>query len=365
MKPFLKFFILLPAFSVFISCEKEPEKPNGNDDINFSGKGIYVLNEGLFNMNNSTITWYDFETEQASTDWFEIQNGRKLGDTGNDLKIYGSKVYIVVSGSSQVEVLDADSGNSLARIPFFDGEKPRQPRNVAFLHDKAFVCSFDGTVAVIDTATLEIEKFINAGRNPDGITTANNKIYVANSGGLDFPDYDNTVSVIDFESMEEIKKITVGSNPYTMEADDRGFVYLISRGNYDDEKMQLQIIDSESDELVHTFTGFQALSFTLSEDRAYVYHFDFMGSSGSNILVLDLESREVLSENFISDGTEIETVYGIMADPFTGNVYIADARGFSSTGRVYFFDSSGQKKYSFSAGLNPGAMGVYYTQSEK
>lgn len=363
MKPFLKLFFLLPVFLVLFSCEKEPEKPDGNDDISFSGKGIYILNEGLFNMNNSTITWYDFETEQANTDWFEIQNGRKLGDTGNDLKIYGSKLYVVVSGSSQVEVLDANSGSSIVQIPFFDGEKPRQPRNVAFLHDKAFVCSFDGTVAVIDTATLEIEKYINAGRNPDGITSANNKIYVANSGGLDFPDYDNTVSVIDFTSMEEIKKITVGSNPYTMETDSRGFVYVISRGNYDDEKMYLQVIDSETDELVHTFTDFQALSFSLNEDRAYVYHFDFMGGSGSSILVLDLESREVLSESFISDGTEIETVYGIKADSFTGNVYIADARGFSATGKVYCFDSEGRKKYSFSAGLNPGKMAVYYTQN--
>jgi len=364
MSSFLKLLLLvLPVFWFFSSCEKEPEKPNGNDDIGFSGKGIYVLNEGLFHMNNSTLTWYDFESEQAVTDLFEIQNGRRLGDTGNDLKIYGSKMYIVVSGSSQVEVLDAATGKSLKQIPFFDDGKPRQPRNVAFLNGKAFVCSFDGTVAVIDTTSLEIETFIPAGRNPDGITTANNKIYVSNSGGLDFPDYDNTVSVIDFESLKEIKRITVGSNPYTMDSDENGFVYVISRGNYNDEKMRLQVIDSHTDELVHTFTEFQALNFTLGRKTAYVYHFDYFGGIGSSLLTIDLDTREILSENFISDGTEIQTVYGIFADPLTENIFVADAKGFTSTGRIYCFDSEGRKKYSFPTGLNPGAMGVYYTQN--
>jgi YVTN family beta-propeller protein len=365
MKSFLKLFIFLPVFVLLISCEKEPEAPGNNDDITLSGKGIYVLNEGLFQMNNSTLTWYDFETEQAVTDWFEIRNDRKLGDTGNDLKIYGNKVYVVMSGSSQLEVINAATGNTLMQIPFFDGEIPRQPRSVAFLHNKAFVCSFDGTVAVIDTTSLQIEKYITVGRNPDGITTANNKIYVANSGGLDFPNYDNTVSVINFDTMEETKKITVGSNLYTMETDENGNVYVISRGNYDDEGMFLHIIDSQSDELIHTFTDFQAMNFTLSENLAYVYHIDWMSGGITSIMTIDLQTREIVSENFINDGTEIESIYGIYVDKTTGDVFISDAKGFTSTGMVNCFDSNGNKKYSFPTGLNPGAMGVYYTQSEK
>jgi YVTN family beta-propeller protein len=364
MKSFLKLFFLMPVIALFISCEKDPEAPD-NNDINLSGKGIYVLNEGLFSMNNSTLTWYDFESGQDVTDWFEIQNERKLGDTGNDLKIYGGKLYVVMSGSSQVEVLNAANGKSLMQIPFFEGEVPRQPRSVAFLHNKAFVCSFDGTVAVIDTTSLQVEKYITVGRNPDGITTANNKIYVANSGGLDFPNYDNTVSVISFDTMEETKQITVGSNPYTLETDENGLVYVISRGNYDDEGMFLHIIDSQSDELIHTFSEFQAMNFTLGESHAYVYHIDWMSGGVTSILVVDLETRGVVSENFITDGTEIESIYGIYADKTTGDVFIADAKGFVSTGRVYCFDSDGKIKYSFPTGLNPGAMGVYYTQSGK
>jgi YVTN family beta-propeller protein len=357
----LKSLTIILFLLTLSSCEKDPTAPPANGTREVSGKGLVILNEGLFNMNNASLTWYDFESESAHTDWFEMENDRKLGDTGNDLGVYGGKIYVVVNVSSQVEVLDAYTGKSIRQIPFFDGEKPRQPRNIAFLRDKAFVCSFDGTVAVIDTTSLTIEKFIQVGRNPDGITTENNKIYVSNSGGLDFPNYDNTVSVIDFNTLEEIKKINVGTNPYTLQGDGNGFVYLISRGNYADEKMHLQIIDTSTDELVHTFTQFQALNFTLGKGMAYVYYHDFMGGNGSSIMGIDLQTREIISENFIRDGTVLESIYGIFADTLSGNVFITDARRFTLRGNVYCFNEDGEKLFSFQAGLNPSSMGMVYT----
>jgi YVTN family beta-propeller protein len=353
------FFIL-----TLTSCEKDPTAPPANGTRKVSSKGLVVLNEGLFNMNNATLTWYDFKNETAHTDWFEMENNRKLGDTGNDLGVYGGKIYIVVNVSSQVEVLDAHTGKSIRQIPLFDGTKPRQPRNIAFLQNKAFVCSFDGTVAVIDTVSLTIEKYIRVGRNPDGITTQNNKIYVSNSGGLDFPNYDNTVSVIDFETMEEIKKIVVGTNPYTLQGDGNGFVYLISRGNYADEKMHLQIIDTKTDALVHTYTDFQALNFSIGKGIVYVYYYDFMGGTGSNLMRIDLHTREIIAENFISDGTVLQSIYGIYADTLSENVFITDAKGFTSRGQVYSFNKDGEKLYSFQAGLNPSSMGMVYKTTE-
>ena len=96
-----------------------------------------------------------------------------------------------------------------------DNGSSRQPRSIAFDKDKAYVCSFDGTVARIDTTSLEIEAIITAGRNPDDICVQNNKLYVSNSGSLDYsgPGVDNTVSVIDITTFKETKKIEVGPNP--------------------------------------------------------------------------------------------------------------------------------------------------------
>ncbi len=62
----------------------------------------------------------------------------------------------------------------------------KQPRYAAAYGGKVYVTSYDDTVTRIDTATLAIDGSVKVGRDPDGICINNNKIYVANSGGLDF-----------------------------------------------------------------------------------------------------------------------------------------------------------------------------------
>lgn len=117
---------------------------------------------------------------------FEKINKRGLGDTANDMKRYGNQLWIVVNGSSQVEIINLATGKSLKQIPLINNGKNRSPRYVTFLERKAYVCCFDGTIAQIDTASLEVEDYLTCGRNPDGVGAVNGKLYVSNSGGLDF-----------------------------------------------------------------------------------------------------------------------------------------------------------------------------------
>ncbi len=320
---------------------------------------MYVLNEGLFNLNNSSLAKYSFNDGALSTSYFSSINKRGLGDTANDMQLYGSKLYIVVNVSSDIEVVDFATGKSLKQIPVVDDNAiSRQPRYIAFAKGYAYVCSFDGTVEKIDTLSLTVDDVVKVGRNPDGICTANSKLYVSNSGGLDTQGVgvDNTVSVIDLESFKEIKKITVGPNPGKIIASENGNVYVVTRGkDISTGDYHLVSIDSTTDEVVKTFDE-KVLNFTLLGDIAYIYQYNY-STSTSSIKMFNLKTGTTVRDNFITDGTVVTTPYAISVNPYSGNVYIADAYNYETNGDVLCFDVQGTLQFRIkNIGLNPNTI---------
>ncbi len=349
---FLKVSILwglvLPLLAV--SCHRPGPEPEPEPQPDAYANGMYILNEGLFQMNNSTLSYYDFTTGKLTENIFLDVNHRGLGDVGNDLKCYGSKLYIVVNNSNIVEVVDVKTVQSLKTINL----SGKQPRQVAFLDDKAYISCFDGDVVRIDTASLEVEATVHTGPNPDGICACNGKLYVCNSGGLSNPNYGNTVSVVDPATFTVVKDITVAVNPTRVKGYSDRYVYVVSNGNYGDVPYTFQKIDCQTDEIVKNY-NLEVLNFDVHQNLAYVYSYNY-STMTSWIKVLDLETDEIVKEQFISDGTQLKTPYGIKVNPLNGDVYITDAGTFTTNGDVYCFDKDGKKKFSFEAGLNPSAM---------
>lgn len=321
--------------------------------------GLYVLNEGLFNLNNSTLARYSYRDGSLSTNYFSSINKRGLGDTANDMQLYGSKLYIVVNVSSDVEVVDFPTGKSLKQIPLLaDNGSSRQPRYIAFAKGYAYVCSFDGTVAKIDTVSLKVEDIVKVGRNPDGICSANGKLYVSNSGGLDMGGVgvDHTVSVIDLSTFKELKRITVGPDPGKIVASEDGNVYVVTRGeNINKGDYHLVAINTTTDEVEKTYDE-KVLNFALCDNIAYMYQYDYATSS-SSIKVFNLKTGTTVRDKFITDGTVVKTPYAISVNPYTGNVYIADAFDYMTSGDLLCFNPQGVLQFRIkNIGLNPNTI---------
>lgn len=340
----LTFTLLLVILS---ACDKpEPPAPTPVAPEEAAANGIYVLCEGVWQMNNSTLAFYDFAQGDFNADIFLSTNGRGLGDTGSDLQLYGSKLYCVVNISETVEVMNR-SARSIKQISL----SGKQPRKIAFYQGFAYVSCYSGDIIKIDTATLEIVATQQAGSNPDGLCVANGKLYVANSGGLNYPNYGNTVSVFDLATFTPAATITVGLNPTRIAADAYGDVYLVCNGNYGSVPASFLRINSQTDEVAHTF-DFPATNFAISGNLAYLYYYDY-STQHSAIKVLDLASETIINDNFISDGTIIQTPYAIAVNPANGDVYISDVYQYTTNGDVYCFASDGRKKFQFEVGVNP------------
>ena len=82
-------FLLL----VLIGCKPKKNTPIVPDSTSLKN-GMMVLCEGLFQQNNSAISWVDFSTGISDDLFFTNKTNRLLGDTGNDIQTYGGKIYV-------------------------------------------------------------------------------------------------------------------------------------------------------------------------------------------------------------------------------------------------------------------------------
>lgn len=339
------------------ACEKspepEPDQPPSDSEGTFQQK-LFVLNEGLFNQNNSSLTLIGLENKHITKNYYEQQNGEKLGDTGNDLLLYGHKLYIAMNNSNNLTVIDPVTGEKIKRIPMVnESGKGREPRKLAAWNGKVLLTNFDGTVAVIDTAAMSVDQYIRVGRNPEGISVFEDNAYVANSGGLDAPDYDTTVSVIQLNQMEETSRITVGINPGAVATDAHGHVYVVSRGDYGDTPPVLKVWSVPTQSFVKTY-DFEASGVQVSGDTVFTSYYDY-GSGASSIKLIDASTLDVIQDDFIS-GVDITTLYSIHRDKSSGHIYLGEALDFQSAGEVIELSADGEELDRFDAGVNPGTL---------
>ncbi|MBV7530894.1 YncE family protein [Chitinophaga sp. sic0106] len=370
---FLLSFLVLAMLAS--SCRKEVEVFINEDTSLDSAAdnafaGFYLLNEGNMGSNKSTLDYFDYTTGKYQRNIYAAINPnvpKELGDVGNDIAIYGSRLYAVINASNKVEVMDARTAKRIGQI-----EIPNC-RYIKFDNGYAYITSYAGPiqinpnytqkgyVAKIDTGTLqEVDRCI-VGFQPDGLEVTNGKIYVANSGGYmgagSTEKYERTVSVIDLASFKEEKRIDVAYNLHHIKADNRGNLWVTSRGDYKQLPSRLYFIDKNQDKVTDTLP-IAVSNYYLDGDSLYVYSTEWSYITYSNVItyaIVNTRTHEVVSRAFITDGTdkEIEIPYGIMVNPVTKDIYVTDAGNYVSPGMLYCFSKDGKKKWSVRTGDIP------------
>lgn len=348
-------------------CRKDPAVvPEETEQITgpSDGASFFLLNEGNMNMNKASLDKFEAASGTYRRNIFEATNPeviRGLGDVGNDIKVYGSKLYIVVNISNKVEVLDLKTARRINKIDI------QNCRYITFDAGKAYVSSYEGSVGSankaegsvlrIDTTTLRIEARAQVGRQPEEMAIVGRKLYVANSGGYDPTDYERSVSVVDLDSFKELKRIDVAENLHRVRADKYGDLYVSSRGDYYGSPSNLFVIDTHTDRVKKVF-NIATSNIWIDDDLAYIYSLDWDYTTQRNTInysVINVRDETLAEGNFIKDGTEksITKPFGIAVDPKTKDIYVSDAKDYLSPGTLYCFDKNGFKKWSVMTGDIP------------
>lgn len=346
---------------------------------------IILLNEGNWQADNGKITYFE-NGRIVSNQWFRDVNGKKLGDTPNDIiHIRPNLIAIAINWSNIIQFIDA-SGHAVAET-----EDVPNNRKLATDGDYVYVTSYGhecatitgvkdftkGFVAKIDANTFNVIDAVEVGYEPEGIAIYKGKLFVANTGGYAFQEdheYETAVTVIDAASMAVERTVDTGQiNLYGKLSQSGQYLCINSPGDYYDVMAATIIMDCDAvlegrvDEECYVKLNYAATySCTATNGGFYAigsrYSY-YTGDYKFNYLTID--PRQVMAsggaEGVVESlpGTILDDIkamtmpYGIYVNPFTGYIYATDAAGFVEGGSLYQWTPEGKLVGKYGVYINP------------
>ena len=374
---FIPLAIVLVVTAIIGSCRKDdlivPSETNDTGQKTTPGKilGLYVLNEGNMGSNKASVDFLDLSglhpTIRYQRNIYVERNPKvvkELGDVGQDIQIYGSRLWMVINASNKVEVAMASNCRRIGQVQIPNG------RSIAFHGRFAYVSSYTGPlkdgsqlgrVYRIDTLTLEKVDSLVVGYQPEELCVVGNHLYVANSGGYRNPLYDRTVSEIDLNEFREIRKIDVDINLHRCQVDRHGQVWVSSRGNYADQPARLHWLDKDGSGHLQLAGSLPALvsGMCIVGDSLYYYGAQWNNATGSYTFssgIINVQTHRIVAHTLSSspEFSAITMPYGIIVNPLRRDFYLMDAKDFISSGELLHFHADGTFDYKVSTGDIPG-----------
>lgn len=344
----IRFFYVLVLFVLSVACKQDEESA----EIAFMS-GRFVVNNGNWGDNDADIGIYDLQRKTFFPDMFYTVNSRYLGDLAQDIISVGDDIYIAVSGSQTIFVTDREL-RVKKQINAENNGVRLSPRCFATDGVRVYVTYYEGYVGQISPEDYSI-RFAQVGPNPDGLDAAGGKLYVADSGGMAYPDYNNTLSVISIDGFERTDIVSVNVNPAKVVASSDGnMVYVFSYGDYAAVPSLVQALDTVSGKLsdlpyesvCSIAGGKNGLLYILCGG----YDADWNPLPGT-VFIHDMATNTGMG-NFVTDGTILPNAYSVSVTS-DGYVYVG-CSDYLTTGDVFVFTPDGRLYDRFdSQGLNP------------
>ena len=361
---------------IYAEDEEIDVKPVASETI-----GMYVLNEGNMGSNKCTLDYLDLSDtiiHYQRNIYAERNPGevKELGDVGNDIQIYGSRLWLVINCSNKVEVCRASDAVKIGKINI------PNCRYVTFDGGYAYVSSYVGPVAVgsnaprgmvykVDTLTLQKVDSVVVGYQPEEMAVYRGKLYVANSGGYNVPDYDNTVSVVDLASMRVERQIEVAVNLHRLRLDRHGQLWVTSRGDYNNQLSNLYCLspDAQGQMVLTGRMDAQVSDLCIVGDSLYFYGVGYNEKTKENTRsygIIDVRRHQLVSTS-LSDSQELQKMrmpYGIIVHPVNRDFYLMDAKNYVSSGELLHFLPDGTFDWKVRTGDIP-AHAAFLVKTEK
>jgi hypothetical protein len=328
------------------ACHQVDPDPDP-EEITFT-YGAYFLDAGA--TENSEITQLNTLWATVTPRCFSLANdGKKLGEGGRDIRIFGQKMYVTLAASRRVCVINKNNCQELGSFTIRDDDgNLLTPSHLADFEGALLVSLAEGYVASVDTVSYQVRALQKIGESGGCLIVADQKLYAANPSS-------NTIQMLNPVDLHLMKTIEVQKNPrsFTVGSGDKNLYCVAGR-----PETALFQIDSDTDEAVEVPSVVQPQIAAAGPDNSLIiYVLSDADETGGKYYVLNLDGLKVEGE-FIRDGSYVKDPTGLFIDQNTGNVYISqDGAGDFSVINIY--TSYGQYISSFNTG-NAHTMGAAF-----
>ena len=344
------FFYFSAAALLIAGCGKDDNSDELKSDVTV---GLFVLSEGDWNVGNGQLVYFDYD---ATTDRFVRNDAKRFtnfGETPNDLIIYGSKMYAVITGSGSgvgdgmVRVLNISSGETIADIVITKDGVEQQPRRLAASNGKVFVTLYPGAVAEIDTASFNCRVLeLAGGTQPEGICVHEQSLYICNSGW----GFGNTVSVVNIATFTETATITVAQNPMNIVNVGNGELYFNTStlSWITGAPANLHALNVNN----NTVTTLDVEVDFITAGKNYVYGVGYWDEFVTSLKKINIANKTV--SDFTDDASEYGEGSKIFVNPLNNDVFVMNQEQ-----QVWRFKEDGAYVETLTTGAKSGAAIVF------
>lgn len=322
------------------------------EELNLTGEGLFIINEGNFQYSNATLSYFNPENGELQNEVFFRSNGFKLGDVAQSMTIYGDRGWVVVNNSHVVFAIDITTGREIGRI-----ENLTSPRYIHFVSpEKAYVTQiWDNRIAVVNPKSYTITGYIAV---PDMTMESGSTEQMVSYGDFVFCNcwsYQNRIIKIDTRTDKVVATLEVGLQPTSLALDRNNKLWTLTDGGYNGspygyEAPALYRIDAETfsiDKVYNLKIGDTPSELQLNGARNTLYWLN------RDVWCMDVESDNLPEYPFLP--YSYTRYYGLTVSPYNGDVYVADAIDYQQMGMVYRYSSDGRRLNEFYVGITPGA----------
>lgn len=348
---------------------------------------IIVVNQGMWQTDNGRLSYFE-DGKIVSNQWFRDVNGKKLGDTPEDIiQLSDNLIAISLNWSNIIQFIDTKGKAVAATEDIPNNRRLATDGTCLYVTSYAHECvvgntpvSFDkGYVAKIDLSTYKVISAVEVGYEPEGIAYYGGRLFVANSGGYAFQeghDYEHTVSVIDPQTMTVVRTVDVGaSNLYGSLSQSGQYLCISSAGDYYETSASTVIldcqavIDGKSDTDCSVNLSYASTCSTTDTEGHFLAvgtRYSYTGGdSSTDFLTIDpavaFATRgasgisETLPGTMIADISKMTQPYGLYVNPYTGYIYGTDAGEYTGAGSLYQWSPEGKLLSKNKVYINPGS----------